>query len=64
MQYDADSSMSAACACVVRVCFHSEFKYSNLKINASTIGHCESVSVSVDVTNFVDGVDGEEVVQL
>lgn len=43
---------------------YTRFTYSNLKINASTIGHCDSVKVNVDVTNSVDGVDGEEVVQL
>ena len=43
---------------------YTTFKYSNLKFNASMIGHCDSVGVSVDVSNNVDGVDGEEVVQL
>ena len=43
---------------------YTTFKYSNLKVNASSIGHCDTVKVSVDVSNSVDGVDGDEVVQL
>jgi beta-glucosidase len=43
---------------------YTRFTYANLKFNTSTIGHCDSIKVSVDVSNSVDGVDGEEVVQL
>jgi beta-glucosidase len=42
---------------------YSSFKYKGLVLNATRIGHCDSVSVSVVVTNVGD-VDGHEVVQL
>ena len=42
----------------------TRFTYSNLKLSATSIGHCDSVTVTVDVTPSSDDVDGEEVVQL
>jgi hypothetical protein len=42
---------------------YSTFEYKNLRLNATTIGHCDSVSVSVDVTN-TGAVDSDEVVQM
>ena len=42
---------------------YTTFSYSNLRLNASTIGPCDNVSVQVDVSN--DGsVDSDEVTQL
>lgn len=42
---------------------YSTFEYKNLKLNATSIGHCDSVAVSVDVTN-TGAVDSDEVVQM
>ena len=39
------------------------FSYSNLKINATSVSHCEAVAVTVDVANTGE-VDSDEVVQL
>ena len=39
------------------------FAYSNLKINATSVTHCEAFAVTVDVTN-TGKVDSDEVVQL
>ena len=39
------------------------FSYSNLQLSASSIGHCDSVKVTVTVTNTGER-DGDEVVQL
>ena len=39
------------------------FSYSNLKINATSVTHCEAFAVTVDVTN-TGKVDSDEVVQL
>ena len=42
---------------------YTRFSYSNLVLNATSIGHCDSVRVTVDVSNIGD-FDGDEVVQL
>ena len=42
---------------------YSTFAYSALVLNASSIGHCDSVGISVTVTN-TGAVDSDEVVQL
>ena len=42
---------------------YTTFAYRNLKLNASTVGHCDAVAVSVDVHN-TGSVDSDEVVQL
>jgi beta-glucosidase len=43
--------------------YDTHFTYSNFKLNATSIGHCESISASVSVTNS-GSRDGDEVVQL
>ena len=49
---------------VSRAVGYTTFTYTNLKFNATTIGPCDSIRVTVDVFNSADGVDADEVVQL
>jgi beta-glucosidase len=42
---------------------YTTFKYADLKLSATSIGHCDTVYATVTVTN-TGGVDGDEVVQV